>query len=107
MIKHTMAAILLSSCSIAFSFPTTVKLTANAEWLPEGSGVLLSTNKGYIHIYSDLMSKVGGAKKGECYIFETESESVITLHKRKYPSLKELESQTEAISYKKITCQNQ
>lgn len=95
-------AFMLSSSAMAY--PTAVKLLADAEWLPEGSGVLLSTNKGYAHIYNDNMYKLGNSKKGECYILEADTEDYVTLHKKKYPSLKALDSQREVSSWEKVTC---
>lgn len=97
-------AIAFSFAGSAMAYPITVKLLANAEWLPEGSGVLLSTDKGYVHIYNDNMHKLGDSKKGECYILEADTEDYVTLHKKKFPGLKALDSQTEVSSWKKVNC---
>ena len=96
-------AIALSFVGSAIAYPVTVKLLANAEWLPEGSGVLLSTDKGYVHIYNDNMYELGNSKKGECYILEADTEDYVTLHKNKFPDLKALDSQREVSSWKKTT----
>lgn len=45
------------------AYPVTVKLSADAEWLPEGSGVLLSTDKGYVYIFNQNMNEIGDAEK--------------------------------------------
>ncbi len=97
-------AIALSFVGSAIAYPVTVKLLANAEWLPEGSGVLLSTDKGYVHIYNDNMYELGNSKKGECYILEADTEDYVTLHKNKFPDLKALDSQREVSSWKKVNC---
>lgn len=102
--KKLALAIAFSFSGSAMAYPTTVKLLANAEWLPEGSGVLLSTNKGYVHIYNDNMYKLGDSKKGECYILEADTEDYVTLHKKKFPSLKSLDSQREVSSWIKVNC---
>lgn len=104
--KKYVLALALSFSGSAMAWPTTVKLLADAEWLPEGSGVLLSTNKGYVYIYNNNMHKLGDAKKGECYTLEADTEDYVTLHKKKYPSLKALDSQREVSSWNKIKCTN-
>lgn len=97
-------AIAFSFAGSAVAYPVTVKLLADAEWLPEGSGVLLSTDKGYVHIYNENMDKLGDSKKGECYILEADTEDYVTLHKKKFPSLKALDSQREVSSWTKVNC---
>ena len=62
-------AIAFSFAGSAVAYPVTVKLLADAEWLPEGSGVLLSTDKGYVHIYNENMDKLGDSKKGGMLYF--------------------------------------
>ncbi len=83
----------------------TVILLSDVEWLPEGSGVLLTTDKGYINGYSQsMMNIVGDGKKGECYKIKSESSKAITIHKNKYPNLDSQKNETEDLIAERATC---
>lgn len=97
----------LSLTDSAIAYPITIKLSADAEWIAEGSGVVLSTNKGFVHIYNENMYTLGDSKKNECYILEADTEDYVTLHENKYPSLESLESQREVSSWTKINCETE
>ncbi len=79
-------AIALSFVGSAIAYPVTVKLLANAEWLPEGSGVLLSTDKGYVHIYNDNMYELGKSCKTLRNVwYMSACNGILTGHEAKQP----------------------
>lgn len=68
----------------ANAFPTKVKLTDDANYLmTEGESVTLFTNKGKIEFStkSPLYNFFSTAKKGQCFILETDSESTADFNK--------------------------
>lgn len=80
------AVLMLLTVTAANSFPTKVKLLKDPNYASsEGVSVLVTTDKGTIEegmnewgVY-DAFSK---AKKGSCYILETESESQVKFNKK-------------------------
>ena len=77
---------LLLAFSVANAFPTKIKLLQDPNYArSEGTSVLVTTDKGTIEegmndwgVY-DAFEK---AKKGQCYIFETETESTVKFNKK-------------------------
>jgi hypothetical protein len=72
--------------SVANAFPTKVKLTQDADYYTtEGITVIVKTNKGTIEVdngESGLYKSFTNAKKGTCFILETESESTVDFNKK-------------------------
>lgn len=83
----------------------TIKLLSNVDWLAEGSGVLLTTDKGYISGYTQsMMSVLEDSKKGECYSIWSESGKAITIHNTKHPDLDSLKNETEDLVAERVAC---
>ena len=77
---------MLLAFSVAHAYPTKVKLLKDPIYAStEGTSVIVTTDKGTIQegmnpwgVY-DAFEK---AKKGQCYIFETETESTVQFNKK-------------------------
>lgn len=72
----------LAAASMAMAFPTTVRLTANPQFINEGQEVVIRTNKGTVtastgpdggRIYQVFTQK--GTVKGACFVLETQTET--------------------------------
>ena len=91
---------ILLSTTAANSFPTKVKLLKDPNYAStEGTSVIVTTDKGTIEegqnqwgVY-DAFEK---AKKGSCYIFETETESNVKFNKKL--------DKSDVRSIKKVNC---
>lgn len=83
----------------------TIQLLSNVDWLAEGSGVLLTTDKGYINGYTQsMMSVLENGKKGECYTIKSESGNSITIHNTKHPDSDSLKNETEDLVAERAAC---
>lgn len=86
-IKHSLISTVLVLLAVsANAFPTKVKLLDDSNYaVTEGESVTLFTNKGELEfgMNSPLYNYFEKAKKGQCFIFETESESTISFNKPK------------------------
>lgn len=86
-IKHSLISTVLVLLAVsANAFPTKVKLLDDSNYaVTEGESVTLFTNKGELEfgMNSPLYNYFEKAKKGQCFVFETESESTISFNKPK------------------------
>jgi hypothetical protein len=82
--QYLLATLLLVSTTAAWSFPTTARLTQAPEFRSEGQEIVIHTDKGTITastgpdgvgIYQPFVNRQ--AKRGECFAFETESETEV------------------------------
>lgn len=85
-IKTLLVSVLLFVFAFsANAFPTTVKLLSDPNYTEtEGETVVLQTNKGRLEFGMDtqIYNDIERAKKGQCYEFETETESNVEFNKR-------------------------
>jgi hypothetical protein len=97
--KLLIAISLVILATSANAFPTKVKLTQDPNFaMTEGTSVTLFTDKGKLEfgMKSHLYNSFDSAKKGQCFIFETESESTTEFNKKVDKSL--------AVSVTKTSC---
>ncbi|MCY1173861.1 hypothetical protein D9M73_140400 [compost metagenome] len=78
--KSAIALALVLAATAASAFPTKVKMTKDADLASsEGVYVQVTTNKGRVTVNNKWPAYrvLSRAKKGECYILETDSESTV------------------------------
>ncbi|MDI1269482.1 MAG: hypothetical protein PSV40_10345 [Polaromonas sp.] len=101
--KFILAILTFAAASMAMAFPTTVRLTANPQFVNEGQEVVIRTNKGSVtastgpegnQIYQAFTQK--GAVKGACFILETERETDVEFNLKT--------DKSGASSAKKVNC---
>ena len=77
---------MLVAMSAANAFPTKVKLLKDPNYAStEGTSVIVTTDKGTIEEGQNawgVYDSFEKAKKGECYTFETETESEVKFNKK-------------------------
>ena len=86
MFKKTAVAILIGALSsVAMAFPTKVRLLADPDYRHEGNELHLRTNKGKVivsHENQDVYAVfLQNARKGDCFVLETESDWLVEFNK--------------------------
>lgn len=100
-LKSLLACVVLVFVASAQAFPTKVTITKNPDLASsEGAQVVAFTNKGTVTVSSKYPAYkiLANSKKGECYILETDSESVMDFNKKT--------DRSEVSTVKKTRCIN-